>query len=86
MKLLDCHGKHYRSEHHSRVWWNSGERKIVLEQVNGQRYIGRALSGSGYLEIRGIPGDDLGMFMDGATVRVRGNVQDGSGNTMNSGK
>jgi len=87
MKLLDCHGKHYREVNTIvEVWWNSGERKIVLERVNGQRYIGRALSGSGYLEIRGIPGDDLGMFMDGATVRVRGNVQDGSGNTMNSGK
>ena len=56
MKLLDCHGKHYREVNTIvEVWWNSGERKIVLERVNGQRYIGRALSGSGYLEIRGIP-------------------------------
>lgn len=87
MKLLDCRGKHYR-EVNAMVeeWWEAGEREIILEGVNGQRYIGRTLSGSGYIEARGTPGDDLGMFMDGATIRVKGNAQDGTGNTMNSGK
>lgn len=87
MKLLNCQGKHYR-EVNAMVeeWWNTGEREIILEGINGHRYIGRALSGNGYIEVRGTPGDDLGIFMDGATVRVKGNAQDGTGNTMNSGK
>ncbi|MDK2897593.1 MAG: hypothetical protein PWP04_1713 [Candidatus Atribacteria bacterium] len=87
MKLLDCRGKHYREVNAMvEAWWNTGERKIILERINGQRYIGRTLSGSGYIEVRGTPGDDLGMFMDGATIRVKGNAQDGAGNTMNAGK
>lgn len=87
MKVFQCQGKHYR-EVNAEVEnaWNAGEREIRLEGINGQRYIGRSLTGVGTIEISGIPGDDLGVFMDGATIFVRGNAQEGVGNTMNSGK
>lgn len=65
----------------------AGEKEIVLEQVNGQRYIGDALKGSGIrIHIQGTPGNDLAAFMDGPTITVHANVQDGIGNTMNGGK
>ncbi len=87
MTIIDCRKRHYR-DINAQVdnIWNEGVRDIRLDGVNGQRYIGRALSGEGMIEIVGVPGDDLGMFMDGATLRVHGNAQDGVGNTMNSGK
>lgn len=87
MKILDCRGKHYREVNATIAeWWGSGHRSILLEGVCGQRYIGRALSGEGLIQIRGIPGDDLGMFLDGPVLDVEGNAQDGVGNTMNAGK
>jgi len=61
-------------------------REIVLEQVNGQRYIGDGLSGDVRITVNGTPGNDLGAFMDGPTIEVFGNAQDALGNTMNAGK
>ena len=59
---------------------------IVLENVNGQRYIGDGLTSNARIIIKGIPGNDLGAFMNGPTLDIRGNGQDGIGNTMNDGK
>ncbi|MEW6222183.1 MAG: hypothetical protein AB1476_02515 [Candidatus Hadarchaeota archaeon] len=64
----------------------SGEKEIVIDNVNGQRYIGDGLSGDAVIQINGVPGNDLAAFMDGPTVIVNNNAQDGVGNTMNSGK
>ncbi len=60
--------------------------KISIHNVYGQRYIGTNLKQKVELEICGTPGNDLGAFMDGPVIHVRGNAQDGSGNTMNSGE
>jgi len=38
------------------------------------------------IEIFGTPGNDLGAFTDGHRITVRGNTQDGCGNTMNEGE
>ncbi|MFQ6066211.1 MAG: hypothetical protein ACE5K3_02895 [bacterium] len=66
---------------------NSGAREIILDNVNGQRYIGDGLRGSNIkIIINGIPGNDLAAFMDGPTIIVNSNAQDGIGNTMNAGK
>lgn len=64
------------------------ERKIEiqLENVLGQRYIGDGLKEDHLISIKGIPGNDLAAFMDGPTIEVFDNGQDGIGNTMNSGK
>ncbi len=65
----------------------AGETDIVLRNVNGQRYIGAGLSGQTVtLDVHGVPGNDLAAFMDGPTIHVRNNAQDGCANTMNSGE
>lgn len=63
----------------------AGDDRIVLENVVGQRYIGAGLDKGVHIEIHGVPGQDLGVFMGGAEVTVHGNAQDGVGNTMNDG-
>jgi glutamate synthase domain-containing protein 3 len=63
-----------------------GAHRIELHNVYGQRYIGTDLNTPVEIEIFGIPGNDLGAFMDGPRIIVRGNAQDGCGNTMNSGE
>lgn len=63
-----------------------GVKEIIIRGVNGQRYIGCGLKGDVHIEINGVPGNDLAGFMDGATVIVKDNGQDGIGNTMNSGE
>lgn len=63
-----------------------GLKKIEISNVYGQRYIGTDLERNLVIEIHGTPGNDLGAFMRGPTVIVRGNAQDGCGNTMDEGK
>jgi glutamate synthase domain-containing protein 3 len=64
-----------------------GEKEIILDNVNGQRYIGGGLAKNGVtIVINGVPGNDLAAFMDGPSILVNSNAQDGVGNTMNSGK
>ncbi len=64
----------------------SGERRIELRNVFGQRYLGTSLSGPVELDVFGTPGNDLGAFMEGPRITVHGNAQDGCGNTMNDGQ
>lgn len=63
-----------------------GERELVLKGVNGQRYLGVGLTEPIKVEIHGVAGNDLAAFMDGPTLEVWGNAQDGVGNTMSSGR
>lgn len=64
-----------------------GYKNIILENVCGQRYIGDALKGTDVkIVVNGVPGNDLAAFMDGPTIIVKGNAQDGVGNTMNAGE
>jgi glutamate synthase domain-containing protein 3 len=61
------------------------KKKFKIFNVCGQRYIGTGVDRPVDIEIYGTPGNDLGAFMDGPTIRVFGNAQDGLGNTMNEG-
>ncbi len=63
-----------------------GCREIVLANVTGQRYIAAGLQDDIRVEVFGIPGNDLGAFMDGPRIVVHGNGQDGLGNTMGGGE
>ena len=63
-----------------------GEKHIVIKNCLGQRFIGAGIKETVKIDIEGIPGNDLGMFMDGPEIEVYGNAQDQTGNTMNSGK
>jgi len=62
-----------------------GKDKIILNNVCGQRFIGASLQGKIELTINGLPGNDLGIFMDGPTIVVNENCEDQAGNTMNDG-
>jgi len=83
---IDASGVHYR-ELNRRVKEAAaaGERDIVLDNVNGQRYIGTGVDAELNIEINGVPGNDLAAFMNGPRIRVAANGQDGIGNTMNAG-
>jgi len=62
-----------------------GYNRIVLNDVCGQRFIAASLQGDIEIIINGVPGNDLGVFMDGPKIIVNGNCEDQSGNTMNDG-
>lgn len=65
----------------------NGAKDIVIDNVNGQRYIGAGMDVKDVsIIINGTPGNDLAAFMDGPTIIVNSNAQDGVGNTMNDGK
>jgi glutamate synthase domain-containing protein 3 len=85
---IDAKGMHYKELNEEiEKKLNEGYKKIKLINVNGQRYIGAGLTfPDRTIEIYGVPGNDLGVFMNGLNIRVYGNAQDGVGNTMNDGE
>lgn len=88
MKKIDAAGLHYRKLNELvREAIRAGQKDIRIFNVNGQRYIGDGLQGADIkITVDGVPGNDLSAFMDGPTVIVNNNAEDGVGNTMNSGK
>lgn len=62
-----------------------GYDRIILNYVCGQRFIAASLQGDLEIIINGLPGNDLGIFMDGPKIIVNGNCEDQTGNTMNNG-
>ncbi|MGN0521941.1 MAG: glutamate synthase [Eubacterium sp.] len=60
--------------------------KVVVKQVNGQRYIGCAVDEGKTIEVYGTPGNDMACYLNGGKVVVHGNCQDAVGNTMNGGE
>jgi glutamate synthase domain-containing protein 3 len=84
---IDAHGVYYRQLNEAiRGAFADGVKTVRLKGVNGQRYIGNAISGADLrIEIEGVPGGDMAMFMNGPTVVTSGNAQDGVANTMNAG-
>lgn len=64
---------------------NNNFKKIVINHVCGQRFIGASIKGDHEIVINGLPGNDLGIFMDGPKIIVNGNCEDQAGNTMNDG-
>ncbi len=62
-----------------------GASRLRVLAVSGQRYLGTNLMAPVRVAIDGVPGNDLGAFMDGPQIEVMGDAQDGCGNTMNSG-
>jgi len=84
---IDAADLHYRELNQQvRQAVAGGERAFELVNVNGQRYIADGLQGPITFAIHGVPGNDLGAFMDGPVVTVRGNAQDAVANTMNAGR
>lgn len=84
---IDAKGKSYRALNAElRDLVRQGVSEIEILNVLGHRYLGCGLSGSVQMHIRGVPGNDMAAFMNGPTLRVEGNAQEGVGNTMNAGK
>lgn len=84
---IDAKSCHYKELNEQvRAALRNGSEEVRLQNVNGQRYIAAGLRGTSRLIVEGVPGNDLAAFMDGPTVVVHGNAQDGVGNTMNSGR
>jgi glutamate synthase domain-containing protein 3 len=84
---IDAGGVFYRDlNRRLRELVTNGTRRIELQNLYGQRYIGTDLDKAVEIEIFGTPGNDLGAFMDGPRIIIRGNAQDGCGNTMNEGE
>lgn len=66
---------------------HEGATEVLLKNVLGQRFIGAGLNKKGVrIFIEGIPGNDLGAFMDGPCLFVYGNAQDCVANTMSAGE
>ncbi len=63
-----------------------GETEIILDNVNGQRYIGDGVRGKARIIVNGTPGNDMAAYMDGPELIVNANAQDAPANTMNDGK
>lgn len=84
---IDAKGLHYKELNDLiRRAVNSGKKEIILNNVNGQRYIGTSVSKKIRIIINGVPGNDLAAFMDGPDIIVNANVQDAAANTMNAGR
>ena len=84
---IDAGGVFYRDlNRRLRELVTNGTQRIELQNLYGQRYIGTDLDRAVEIEIFGTPGNDLGAFMDGPRIIIRGNAQDGCGNTMNEGE
>lgn len=85
---VDATSVYYKNMNEAvREAFSGGAKTVVLNHVNGQRYIGTGIKGADLrIEVHGCAGNDMAMFMDGPTVEVFGNAQDGVGNTMNAGK
>jgi len=87
MVTIDAAGLYYKTLNRQiREFLSRGEKEIILKNILGQRYIGDGLNSTAVLQIYGTPGQDLGAFMDGSSITVHGNAQDGVANTMNAGK
>lgn len=87
MATIDAKDMPYRALNEKiRALADAGEYEVEVDNVCGQKYIGGGMSAKMKIYVTGIPGNDLGIFMDGPEVVVHGNGQDGIGNTMNSGK
>lgn len=86
MLRIDARGIYYRDLNRMvKEAAAAGERDFVLDNVNGQRYIGSGIDAEINIEVNGVPGNDLAAFMNGPRIRVAANAQDGIGNTMNAG-
>jgi glutamate synthase domain-containing protein 3 len=85
---ISAKGVHYRALNaRLRAAIRAGATEVMLTDVLGQRYIGTGIRAPGVtVHIHGVPGQDLGAFLEGPTLVVHGNAQDGVGNTMNEGR
>lgn len=87
MEEINARGIYYRDLNEQiKKLASSGVREIILNNINGQRYIGVGIKSPLRLIVNGTPGNDLASFASNVDIIVYGNGQDGICNTMNDGK
>ncbi|MDO9574077.1 MAG: hypothetical protein Q7I94_03695 [Candidatus Contubernalis sp.] len=86
MKVLDAYKLSYRELNDIIKEEAPREKEIKIKNLRGHRFIGGTLNEGCTLFLEGIPGNDMGSFMNGAHIVVSGNAQDSVGNTMNKGE
>ena len=85
--IIDARDMYYRELNQIiRDKVREGVTHFRLLNVNGQRYIGAGLTREVFIEVFGVAGQDLGIFMKGPTIVVYNNAQDCVGNTMEGKK
>ena len=85
--VIDAAGMHYTPLNKEiRAAVGAGATLIRLDNVLGQRFIANGVRGEIRIEIHGVPGGDLGMFMSGPRIEVFGNAEHAPGNTMDGGE
>lgn len=85
--VIDAKGMYYRELNQLiRDEVKKGTTHFRLLNVNGQRYIGAGVSREIFIDVEGVAGQDLGIFMDGPSIVVHGDAQDCVGNTMEGRK
>lgn len=83
---IDAAGLNYRELNRQIRNFQKSRKALEIINVNGQRYIGAGLRDGIQLTIWGTAGNNLAAFAEEIDIITHGNVQDGAGNTMNSGK
>jgi glutamate synthase domain-containing protein 3 len=63
-----------------------GVKVINVRNIMGQRFIADGLKGEVSLNLHGVAGGDLAMFMSGPTITLYGNADHAPGNTMDAGE
>jgi NADPH-dependent glutamate synthase beta subunit-like oxidoreductase/glutamate synthase domain-containing protein 3/Pyruvate/2-oxoacid:ferredoxin oxidoreductase delta subunit len=86
--VVEAQGVPYRELNRQlRELASAGVRQIILEGIRGQRYLGSGLDFPDLLlQVKGIPGEDLGFNLSGPTIEVFGHAQNAVANTMDSGR
>ncbi|MFP4654302.1 MAG: hypothetical protein ACLFMM_01275 [Methanohalobium sp.] len=84
---FDCRKLYYRRLNELiRESVDDGETEFILDNLNGQRYLGTGINKNINITVNGTPGNDCAVFMNGPTLIINGNAQDMIANTMNTGK
>ncbi len=83
MITIDAKGMQFRTLNEK--LHEAQEKEVLITSCMGQRYLANGLKDK-YVKVRGIPGNALGAYMDGATVELEQNAQDATGDTMNDGR
>ena len=81
MKQIDAKGLEFAALNEA-LRGDTGEYEII--NCLGQRFIAAGMSKK-KITISGTPGNALGAYLNGASIRVVGNAQDAVGDTMNEG-
>jgi glutamate synthase domain-containing protein 3 len=84
---IEAKGLHYKELNEQiRKALTDGATRIVVDNVNGHRYVGAGVTSDAEIVLNGVPGNDMACFGNGLRITVHGNAQDAVANTMNAGE